>query len=147
MSPANVTSERTSIERLRAEMERPPYHGFLRPRAEQVDEATGAVTITLPFRPEFRRAPDAPGCHRGMIAGLIDLTAHAAVADRVGGMVPTIDLHIDFLRVASDVDLSATASIRRTGRTLAVADAGVSDTKAHAVALSRGLFGTAPPAP
>jgi uncharacterized protein (TIGR00369 family) len=147
MSPANVTSERTSIERLRAGVERPPYHGFLRPRAEQVDEATGAVTIALPFRPEFRRAPDAPGYHGGMIAGLIDLAAHAAVAVRVGRMVPTIDLRIDFLRVASDGDLSATASIRRAGRTLAVAAVEISDTEAHAAPLGRGLFSTAPPAP
>src|ERR1700761_2008385 len=140
MSSASAASERTPIDRLRAEMERPPYHGFLRPRAEQVDEATGAVTITLPFRPEFRRAPDAPGYHGGVIAGLIDLAAHAVVAVRVGHMVPTIDLRIDFLRVASDGDLSAIANIRRAGRTLAVADVEISDAEARVVALGRGLF-------
>jgi len=146
MSPASTISERSPLDRLRDEMERPPYHGFLRPRPERVDDATGAVTITLPFRPEFRRAPDAPGYHGGVIAGLIDLAAHAAVAVRVGRMVPTIDLRIDYLRVALDGDLSATASVRRTGRTLAVSDVEITDSEARLVALGRGLFSTAPPA-
>jgi uncharacterized protein (TIGR00369 family) len=62
-------------------------------------------------------------------------------------MVPTIDLRIDFLRVAPDGDLSATATIRRAGRTLAVADVEISDAEARVVAIGRGLFSTAPPAP
>ena len=140
-------SERAPIDRLRDEMERPPYHGFLRPRPERVDDATGTVTVTLPFRPEFRRAPDASGYHGGIVASLIDLAAHAAVAVRIGRMAPTIDLRIDYLRVALDGDLSATASVRRAGGTLAIADVEIRDAEARLVALGRGLFSTAPPAP
>ena len=147
MSPTGATDERSPIDRLRDEMEQPPYHAFLRPRPERVDEATGTVTITLPFRPEFRRAPDASGYHGGVVAGLIDLTAHAAVAVRIGRMAPTIDLRIDYLRVAPDGDLSATASVRRSGRTLAIVDVEIRDGEARLVALGRGLFSTAPPAP
>ncbi len=147
MSPTGASDERSPIDRLRDEMERPPYHSFLQPRPERVDDVTGTVTITLPFRPEFRRAPDASGYHGGVVASLIDLAAHAAVAVRIGRMAPTIDLRIDYLRVASDGDLSATASVRRSGRTLAIADVEVRDAEARLVALGRGLFSTAPPAP
>lgn len=123
-------------------MEKPPYHGFLRPRPERVDGASSTVEIILPFRPEFRRAPDVPGYHGGVIASLIDLAAHATVALRIGRMAPTVDLRIDFLRVAPDVDLKATARVVRAGKTLALADVEVTDCNAQLIAVGRGMFST-----
>jgi len=136
--------EKDFLDRLLAQMERPPYHGFLRPRPEWVDRESGTVVITLPFRPEFRRSPDAPGYHGGVIAGLVDLSAHAAVAIKIGRMAPTVDLRIDFLRVAGDVDLKATARVLRCGRTLALADVEITDPDARLIAVGRGTFSTAP---
>jgi len=81
-------TELDAMARLRAEMERPPYHAVLRPQPVSVDAQAGTVTIRLPYREEFRRAPDAPGYHGGVIAALIDLAGHAAVAVTVGRMVP-----------------------------------------------------------
>ncbi len=133
------------LERLRHEMERPPYHAFLRPRAERVDAETGAVTITLAYRPEFARAPDGPGFHGGVIASLIDIAGHAAVAVRIGRMAPTIDLRIDYLRVAADGDLTAQAKVVRAGRTLALADIEITDRDGRLIAVGRGTFSTAAP--
>jgi uncharacterized protein (TIGR00369 family) len=143
LSKAKSGSEKDFLDRLLKEMERPPYHGFLRPRPERVDRESGTVVITLPFRSEFRRSPDGPGYHGGVIASLIDLSAHAAVAIRIGRMAPTVDLRIDFLRVAGDGDLKATARVLRAGRTLALADVEITDGDARLIAVGRGTFSTA----
>jgi uncharacterized protein (TIGR00369 family) len=146
-----MTDTPTSTEllgRLRHEMQHPPFHDFLRPVARTVDESTGAVTVTLGFRPEFGRSSDSPGFHGGVLASLIDLAGHAAVAVRIGRTAPTIDLRIDYLRSAGEVDLTATARIVRAGRTVAIVDIEVTDPQARLIAIGRGAFSTSgPPAP
>jgi uncharacterized protein (TIGR00369 family) len=128
--------------RLRTEMERPPYHAVLRPQPVAVDAESGTVTIRLPYREEFRRAPDAPGYHGGVIAALIDLAGHAAVAVTVGRMVPTIDLRIDFLRVPAGGDLTARGKLLRAGRSIARADVEILDDTNNVVAVGRGTYST-----
>jgi len=135
-------SEPDAMERLRAEMERPPYHAVLRPQPVSVDALAGTVTIRLPYREEFRRAPDAPGYHGGVIAALIDLAGHAAVAVTVGRMVPTIDLRIDYLRAAAGGDLTARGKLLRAGRSIARADVEILDDTNNVVAVGRGTYST-----
>jgi uncharacterized protein (TIGR00369 family) len=142
MSQTSQFPDSDPLDRLREEMARPPYHAFLRPRAEHADPETGTVVIALQFRPEFRRAPDGPGYHGGIIAGLIDLAAHAAVAVKIGRMAPTINLRIDYLRVAPDSDLRATAKLLRAGRSIGLADVEVTDIQGKLIAVGRGTFST-----
>ena len=135
-------TEPDAMARLRAEMERPPYHAVLRPQPVSVDAQAGTVTIRLPYREEFRRAPDAPGYHGGVIAALIDLAGHAAVAVTVGRMVPTIDLRIDFLRAPAGGDLTARGKLLRAGRSIARADVEIFDDTNNVVAVGRGTYST-----
>jgi len=135
-------TEPDAMARLRAEMERPPYHAVLRPQPVSVDAQAGTVTIRLPYREEFRRAPDAPGYHGGVIAALIDLAGHAAVAVTVGRMVPTIDLRIDYLRAAGGGDLTARGKLLRAGRSIARADVEILDDADNVVAVGRGTYST-----
>jgi len=135
-------SEPDAMARLRAEMERPPYHAVLRPQPVSADAQAGTVTIRLPYREEFRRAPDAPGYHGGVIAALIDLAGHAAVAVTVGRMVPTIDLRIDFLRAPAGGDLTARGKLLRAGRSIARADVEILDDADNVVAVGRGTYST-----
>jgi uncharacterized protein (TIGR00369 family) len=135
-------SEPDAMARLRAEMERPPYHAVLRPQPVSVDAQAGTVTIRLPYREEFRRAPDAPGYHGGVIAALIDLAGHAAVAVTVGRMVPTIDLRIDYLRAPAGGDLTARGKLLRAGRSIARADVEILDDTNNVVAVGRGTYST-----
>ena len=137
------TENLTPLERLKFELAHPPYHAFLRPEAVSVDAENGVVEIRLPFRPEFQRVPDKPEYHGGVIAGLLDLTAHAAVAVKIGKMAPNIDLRIDYLRGAADTDLFARGFLRKTGRTLALVDVEVSDKNKRLIAVARGLLSTA----
>jgi uncharacterized protein (TIGR00369 family) len=125
--------------RLEEEMRRPPFHAILRPEAHEVNAETGEVVIRLQFRPEFSMDPVVQAYHGGVIATLIDLAGHAAVATRLGRPAPTIDLRIDYLRPAPAVTLFARARVLRAGRSVARADVEiVADGKL--VAVGRGTF-------
>jgi uncharacterized protein (TIGR00369 family) len=138
-----MTGDRTrALARLREEMERPPFHHVLRPQALDADPESGTVTIALSYRDELARAPNERSFHGGVIASLIDLAGHAAVAVKIGKMAPTIDLRIDYLRPSDGEDLIARARLLKAGRTVARVDVEVSDALGCLVAVGRGSFST-----
>lgn len=100
---------------------RPPFHRWLGPVLEEVDEAAGALTVRIPARPELARWPDGPGFHGGIVAAAIDIAAHAAVSMRTRRPTPTVDLRADYLRPSTGADLLAHARIVRAGRRLGTA--------------------------
>jgi uncharacterized protein (TIGR00369 family) len=130
-----------AMARLTHEMAAPPFHQVLRPEPVTI-KPDGAVVIRLPFRPEFQRAPDSPFYHGGVLASLIDITAHAAIAVRVGRMVPTIDLRIDYLRAAPEGDLLAVGRALVVGRAIGRSDAEIFHKSGTLVAVGRGAFST-----
>jgi uncharacterized protein (TIGR00369 family) len=131
-----------ALARLREEMEGPPFHHVLRPEAIDVDPENGTVTIRLAFRDELARARGDRAFHGGVVASLIDLAGHAAVAVKIGRMAPTIDLRIDYLRPADGDALMAYAKLLKAGRTVARVDIEILDTQGRTVALGRGTFST-----
>jgi uncharacterized protein (TIGR00369 family) len=141
VSAAAAASADAALARLAEEMRRPPLHAFLAPRAHAVDPVSGEVVIRLPFRPEFGRDPVDVGYHGGVLAALIDLAGHAAVAVRIGKPAPTIDLRIDYLRPAPGVELEARARVLRAGRAIGRADVDVF-ANGVLVAVGRGSFST-----
>jgi uncharacterized protein (TIGR00369 family) len=134
--------KRAALERLRDEMERPPFHRVLQPRALDADPETGTVTIGMAYRDELARAPGEKSFHGGVIATLIDLAGHAAVAIKIGRMAPTIDLRIDYLRPSSGEDVVAHARLVKAGRTVGRVDIDVTDTQGRLIAIGRGSFST-----
>lgn len=141
MSAAFDNAMHDAFERLQKEMLRPPFHSVLAPEAHEVNLETGEVVVHLPFRPEFAMDSLTRNYHGGVIAALIDLAGHAAVAVKIGRHAPTIDMRIDFLRRAPDVTLWARARVLQAGRSIARADIEVAagDT---IVAVGRGTFST-----
>jgi uncharacterized protein (TIGR00369 family) len=137
-----------ALARLCEELERPPFHAVLRPRAIDADPDSGNVTVALDYRDELARAPDDKSFHGGVIATLIDLAGHAAVAVKIGKMAPTIDLRIDYLRPSTGESIVARARLLKVGRMLARVDIDVTDTQGRPIAVGRGSFSTAlePPA-
>jgi uncharacterized protein (TIGR00369 family) len=135
-------NRRQALARLREEIEGPPFHHVLRPEAIDVDPENGAVTIRLAFRDELARARGDRAFHGGVVASLIDLAGHAAVAVKIGRMAPTIDLRIDYLRPADGDALMAHAKLLKAGRTVARVDIEILDTQGRTVALGRGTFST-----
>jgi len=133
----------SALARLREEMEGPPFHHLLQPEPLDADPENGTVTIRLAYREQFSRAKGDRGFHGGVIASLIDLAGHAAVAVKIGRMAPTIDLRIDYMRPAEGDALFAHAKLLKAGRTVARADIDVRDSQGRTVALGRGTFSTA----
>jgi len=141
VSGVDASNDGQALARLQEEMRRPPLHAFLAPQALAVIAESGEVIIRLPFREEFRRDPVEDGYHGGILAALIDLAGHAAVAVKTGKPAPTIDLRIDYLRPAPSVDLEARARVLRAGRAIARADIEVM-ANGVLVAVGRGTFST-----
>lgn len=132
-----------SLARLREELARPPFHRLLRPEAVDVDAANDSVTIGLGYRDDLARGPDDRSFHGGVIASLIDIAGHAAIAVKTGKMAPTIDLRIDFLRPSAGSDLVARGRVLKSGRTLARVDVEITDREGLVIAVGRGTFSTA----
>lgn len=138
-----MSEDRTVLARLREEIEGPPFHDVLRPEPLDADPESGTVRIKLSFRPELARAKGDRAFHGGVVAALIDLAGHAAVAVKTGRMAPTIDLRIDYIRPAEGDALIAHARLLKAGRTVARVDVDVRDPEDRTVALGRGTFSTA----
>lgn len=117
-----------------------PYIAGLGIRVEAVDPAAGRVVASLALRPELERTVGSGQFHGGAIAALIDIAGDMAVAVGLGGGVPTIDLRIDYLRPATGARLVATATVRKLGRTVALADVDVVDEQRRLCAVGRGCY-------
>jgi uncharacterized protein (TIGR00369 family) len=92
------------------------------------------------LRAEFGRDPERREIHGGVIAALIDIAGHAAIAARLNHGVPTVDLRIDYLRMAAGNELLAIAEPVKLGRTLGTVDIRVTDDQGKLVAVGRGVF-------
>lgn len=110
------------------------------------DAEKGELVVRAPFKPDHERHPGTGQWHGGPIAALIDIVGDYAAGVQLGRGLPTIDMRIDYLRPAIHTDLTFRASVRRSGRTVAVADVEVSNDKGTLVAIGRCVYGTAPPA-
>jgi uncharacterized protein (TIGR00369 family) len=77
-----------------------------------------------------------------MIAVLADIAGHAVVAARLRHGVPTIDLRVDYLRMASGDFLLASAKPVKLGKTIAVVDIRITDEQARLVAVGRATYMT-----
>ncbi len=131
------------VETVQGWLDRSPFIAFLGVRVEKIDADTGAVTMTMPARPELERSGGGSGqFHGGPIAAFIDIVGDFAVAVKVGGGVPTINLRIDYLRPSTGARLTGTAAARRIGRTVGVVDIDVTDAEGRLTAIGRGTYST-----
>jgi uncharacterized protein (TIGR00369 family) len=127
---------------LQAVLDSGPFHHFLRMEALSIDEEGKRVVLRLPYRPEYQRQPDTGQIHGGVISAFIDIAGTFAVVAAAGHGVPTINLRVDYLRGALETTLTATATVLRAGRTVAVVDIDLRDDQGRQVAVGRGTYGT-----
>jgi uncharacterized protein (TIGR00369 family) len=130
------------LDYLRQSIAQVPFHQWLRPEVVAADETNGRVVIALALRPEFRRDPERPEIHGGIVAALVDIAGHAVVAAKLLHGVPTIDLRIDYMRMAAGSALYATAEPIKVGRTIGLVDIRVTDDQTRLVAVGRAVFST-----
>jgi len=117
-----------------------PYQRWL--GIELVRAEPGTVELRLPFREEFLRADGSDWYHGGVLAALIDIAGDYALATRVGGGLPTVDLRIDWLKPSRRGDLIAIGRAVKVGRTVCFAVAEVRDEHGELVAIGRGTYAT-----
>jgi uncharacterized protein (TIGR00369 family) len=132
----------SAFEFIRKNVAQTPFHQWLLPEVIAVDEVAGSVTIKLPVRPEFYRLPGRPEIHGAVVAAIVDITGHAAIAAQVLHSVATVDMRVDFLRLAAGSELKAVATVVKLGRTIGVVDVQVTDDQKRLVAIGRAAYVT-----
>ena len=98
------------------------------------------ITLGIRWREELISNPDIRSTHGGILATLIDAAGDYAVALKVGVAVPTIDMHVDFHRMAKPGDLRAEGQVIHLGRRFATAHARVLDAEGNLIASGRALY-------
>jgi uncharacterized protein (TIGR00369 family) len=119
-----------------------PFHQWLLPELVEVNEKASSVTIRLPVRPEFCRLPGRPELHGAIVAAMVDITGHAAIAAKVLHTVATVDMRVDYLRLAGGTELVAVATVIKLGRTIGVVDVRIDDDQKRLVAIGRAAYVT-----
>jgi uncharacterized protein (TIGR00369 family) len=132
----------STFEFLRDNIAQTPFHQWLLPELVEVDEKAGSVTLRLAIRPEFCRLPGRPELHGAIVAAMIDISGHAAIAAKVLHSVATIDMRVDYLRLAGGTELVAVATAVKVGRTIGVVDVRIMDDQKRLVAIGRAAFVT-----
>jgi uncharacterized protein (TIGR00369 family) len=127
---------------VRDNMARTPFHQWLMPELIAVSDEENSVTIRLIIRPELGNSIERTDLHGGVVAALIDIAGHAAVAAKVRHSVPTIDMRVDYLRPASGTEIIASASIVKFGRTISLVDIRLTDDQKKVVAVGRASYVT-----
>lgn len=133
-----------SRERMQAMLQDSPFIRFFGMRVVSLDVEQSEVVLEMSLRPELERADGSGQWHGGAIAGLIDTAGDFALVLGIGSPLPTINFRVDYLRPALTRRLTATARVRRSGRTVGVVDIDVADGEGRLVAVGRGCYGTQP---
>ena len=120
-----------------------PFIDFLGLTVLSADPAREEVVMRLPMRPEFERGRGSGQWHGGPIAAVIDTVGDYALVMLLGRPLPTINFRIDYLRPAVNTALTATARVRRTGKTVGVVDVDVTNESGALVAIGRATYATA----
>jgi|ERR1700733_12938012 len=119
-----------------------PFIRFLGLTVIEADPVRQVVTMTLPMRAEFERIAGSGQWHGGPLAAVIDTVGDYALVMSVGRPLPTINFRVDYLRPAMNTALTATARVRRAGRSVGVVDVDVTDSTGNLVAIGRASYST-----
>jgi uncharacterized protein (TIGR00369 family) len=125
---------------IQAMLDRSPFIKFCNMRVTEVDAERERIVIAMPMRPELERGAGTGQYHGGPIASLIDVAGDFALVLKTRGAVPTINFRVDYLRPATNTTLTATAWVRRAGRTVGIVDIDVHDDAGKLVAVGRGCY-------
>ena len=130
------------VSELQDRLGRSPFIAFLGLTVTEADPVRQLVAMTLPMRPEFERGAGSGQWHGGPIAAVIDTVGDFALVMMLGRPLPTINFRVDYLRPAVNTALTATARVRRAGRSVGVVDVDVTDDNGNLVAVGRAAYST-----
>ena len=133
----------TDLPAMQAIVDRSSFNRFLGLRIRTLDE--DRLVLHMPWQEDLVSNPDLQSTHGGVLATLIDVACDYAIAARLGRAVPTIDLRVDYHRIARPGSLTVEARVLHLGGTLACAEATVADERGQRIASGRGQYLTQAP--
>ncbi len=134
-----------SREELQERLSRSPFISFLGLEVVSADPEKQEVVMRLTMRPEFERGPGSGQWHGGPIAAVIDTVGDYALIMMLGRPLPTINFRVDYLRPAIGTALTATARVRRSGKSVGVVNVDIANDTGQLVAVGRASYATAAP--
>ncbi|MGQ0656161.1 MAG: PaaI family thioesterase [Betaproteobacteria bacterium] len=130
-------------EEAQALVDRGPYLSWLGVKVLVFEESQ--IQIKATWRDEWVSNPSLQQTHGGILAALIDFAADFALVPHLGRMAPTIDMRVDYHRLAKPGDLTAKGRVIKLGRQFSVCEAEIRDGAGDLIASGRGTYVTAPP--
>ena len=129
---------------IQKQLEGSAFISFLGLTVVSTDPKAQEVVMKLPMRAEFERGRASGQWHGGPIAAVIDTVGDYALVMSLGRGLPTINFRVDYLRPAVNTGLTATARVRRAGKSVGVVDVDVADDQGRIVAIGRATYSTLP---
>lgn len=133
-----------TIEEMQAFLARSPFIVFLGLTVVAADPERGEITMRAAMRPEFERMRGSGQWHGGPIAAIIDTVGDYALIMSLRRALPTVNFRVDYLRPAINTELTATARVRRLGRSVGIVDVDVWNEEKALVAIGRATYSTLP---
>lgn len=98
------------------------FNAFLGMKVEAIRE--GFARLIIPYSDDLVGDPYRPALHGGVVSTLLDTTGGIAAFTAVepGDRLATVDLRVDYLRPAGQLDLIAEGRVLRLGNRVAVCD-------------------------
>jgi uncharacterized protein (TIGR00369 family) len=128
-------------EEAQALVDRGPYLRWLGIKVLVFEEKE--VEIKATWREDWVANPSPQQTHGGILAALIDFAADFALVPHLGRMVPTIDMRVDYHRLAKPGDLTVKGRVIKLGRQFSVCEAEIRDAGGELIASGRGTYVTA----
>lgn len=122
-----------------------PFHCWLQLRV--LSAGKDGIELECPWRDETVSNPRTRTIHGGVLASLIDLAGMYAILAQATSVSATADLHVDYLRPATNGPIRVRAHVVKLGRTVSVAATDLLDDAGVLVARGRGSYLMRPAAP
>ncbi len=132
-----------TLEEAQALVERGPYLRWLGLKVLKLAE--DEVEVKATWREDWVANPALNQTHGGILGALIDFAADFALVGRLGRMVPTLDMRVDYHRLAKPGDLTVKGKVIKFGKQFSVCEARIYDAAGELLASGRGTYATAPP--
>jgi uncharacterized protein (TIGR00369 family) len=128
-------------EEAQALVDRGPYLRWLGVEVLTFEEES--IEVKARWREDWVANPSLQQTHGGILAALIDFAADFALVPHLGRMVPTIDMRVDYHRLAKPGDLTVKGRVLKLGRQFSVCEAEIRDAAGELIASGRGTYATA----
>jgi uncharacterized protein (TIGR00369 family) len=117
------------------------FNAFLGMKVDVLEP--GFARLRIPYFDELIGDPNRPALHGGVVSTLADTAGGIAAftSVRPGDLLSTVDLRVDYLRPAGQMDLIADGKVLRIGNRVAVSDIVVyqDDAERH-IATGKGVY-------